>query len=173
MNAMALLPPQILLFLTASTGFHIIKGAENTLVQVNGATVIPATLAANADIVMKAAKALSDRVTIGATSVLVNLSNEWRAGGEVVVVLRNVQSAVPRSLDVRTAGEAPYRAYPVTVKSKRTGRLDLLDPVEIDHDGDSIDGVEPRLTPPWLTRRNLLSGLEISLETVLTIVLLI
>ena len=60
-------------------------------------------------------RALHGRVTIGATSVLVDLSNEWRAGGEVVVVLRNVQTAVPRSLTERpvrpvgvTVGGAPY-----------------------------------------------------------------
>ena len=52
----------------------------------------------------KSSKSVEGRVTIGATSVLVNLSNEWRAGGEVVVVLRNVQSAVPRSLSERPAG---------------------------------------------------------------------
>ena len=74
----------------------------------------------------------SGRVTIGATSVLVDLSNEWRAGGEVVVVLRNVQTATPRSLSTWDDGEAPYHSYPVTVKSKRSGRLDLLDPVKVD-----------------------------------------
>ena len=77
------------------------------------------------------------RVTIDATSVLVDLSNEWRAGGEIVIVLRNVTSRRAYGPCLRDPLLAVLRiiAYPVTVKSKRSGRLDLLDPVEIDHDG--------------------------------------
>ena len=30
----------------------------------------------------------------------------------------------------------PYDNYTISVKSKRSGRLDTLDPVSIDHDGD-------------------------------------
>ena len=86
-------------------------------------------------------KGLSGRVSVGARSVLVNLSNEWRAGGEVVVVLRNVQTPVPPSLTV-TSG-TPYRPYPLTTKSKKDGRLDLLDPIKINHDGDTGDNATP------------------------------
>ena len=82
---------------------------------------------------------LASRVTIGGTSVSVVLSNEWRSGGEVVVVLRNVTAAVPRSLTNRPKAASPYHSYPVTVKSKRSGRLDLLDPILIDHDGDGSE----------------------------------
>ena len=37
------------------------------------------------------------RVSIGDddTSITVKLSNDWRSGGELVVILRNVQTAVP------------------------------------------------------------------------------
>ena len=107
-----------------------------------------------------ATRALNGRVTIGATSVLVNLSNEWRAGGEIVIVLRNVKSDTPRSLSERPAGAAPYQGYPVTVKSKRTGRLDLLDPVLIDHDGDAGEGANAtpmvRATQPNVRVGNIL-----------------
>ena len=118
------------------------KGAEKTLIQVRDGDGINISddLSATATVQQKIDKAFAGRVTIGATSVLIALSNEWRAGGEVVVVLRNVKAAIPRSLSERPAG-APYHSYPVAVKSKRAGRLDLLDPVLIDHDGDSIDGV--------------------------------
>ena len=63
------------------------------------------------------------RVTIDDTSVTVNLSNDWRSGGELVVVLRNVETAIPSSLSSRTvatgegAGEIPglpYHNYPIT-----------------------------------------------------------
>ena len=101
-------------------------------------------------------KAFSGRVTIGATSVLVNLSNNWRAGGEVVVVLRNVQAAVPRSLDQRPVDGAPYRAYPVTVKSKRTGRLDLLDPITADLNGDGTVAAGEYTTQPNINVGNIL-----------------
>ena len=48
------------------------------------------------------------RVSIGDddTSITVKLSNDWRSGGELVVVLRNVQTAVPRSLSSTTGAEA-------------------------------------------------------------------
>ena len=116
---------------------------------------IPAT-----DAAILAAKALSGRVTVGDESVLVKLSNDWRAGGEVVVVLRNVTSATPRSLSERPVDGAPYQSYPVTVKSKRSRRLDLLDPILINHDG------RIPTQAPMCTRHNLLLGLEISLGCV-------
>ena len=78
------------------------------------------------------------RVTIAETSVTVNLSNDWRSGGELVVVLRNVQTAIPSSLSspvVDDTPDLPYHNYPITVSSKKSGRLDRLDPVRIDHDG--------------------------------------
>ena len=40
----------------------------------------------------------TDRATVDGSSVTVNLSNKWRSGGELVVVLRNVETAIPRSL---------------------------------------------------------------------------
>ena len=80
------------------------------------------------------------RVTIAETSVTVDLSNDWRSGGELVVVLRNVQTAIPRSLSSTTGADAdtpdlPYYNYPIVVSSKKSGRLDRLDPVLINHDG--------------------------------------
>ena len=66
------------------------------------------------------AQALIDaaaRVTIAETSVTVDLSNDWRSGGELVVVLRNVQTAIPRSLSSTTGGtpDLPYYNYPIVV----------------------------------------------------------
>ena len=107
---------------------------------------------------------LASRVTIGGTSVSVVLSNEWRAGGEVVVVLRNVTAAVPRSLTMNRPNAAPpYHSYPVTVKSKRSGRLDLLDPILIDHDGDGeeadpTDTDEVRTKQPIINVGNILGS---------------
>ena len=138
MNTMAGLAPDTTPANAANAAsFAIMKGKEKTLIQVDG-TNISDDLPDNALADQKTDKAFAGRVTIDATSVLVDLSNEWRAGGEVVVVLRNVQTAVPRSLSQRPEDGAPYHSYPVTVKSKRSGHLDLLDPVEIDHDG--VDG---------------------------------
>ena len=67
----------------------------------------------------------------------VDLSNDWRSGGELVVVLRNVQTAIPRSLSSTTGGlpDLPYHNYPIVVSSKKSGRLDRLDPTLINHDG--------------------------------------
>ena len=92
--------------------------------------------------------AQTNRATVDGSSVTVNLSNSWRSGGELVVVLRNVETAIPRSLpktatmeDSGADGEdLPYHNYTISVKSKRSGRLDTLDPVSIDHDGDDPDG---------------------------------
>ena len=76
---------------------------------------------------------------------------------------------------------APYLNYQFTVKSKKTGRLDTLDPILIDHDGDDANNNRlkdnddrdetaaivpaPALRQLRCTRVNPLSGLEISLET--------
>ena len=87
------------------------------------------------------------RASVSGSAVTVNLSNSWRSGGELVVVLRNVETAIPRSLPMTTAaGDTvtaavglPYANYTVSVKSKRSGRLDTLDPMLIDHDGDDAD----------------------------------
>ena len=128
------------------TSFQLIKGPAADTLQTTANADIDDT-AADDTPVEAAARALNGRVTIGDTSVLVDLSNEWRAGGEVVVVLRNVQTAVPRSLSTRlTDGSAPYHSYPVTVKSKRSGHLDLLDPVKVDFDGDTntVDDYPPQ-----------------------------
>ena len=46
-------------------------------------------------------KAAAARVTVSATAVTVTLSKEWRGGGELLVILRNVTTAVPSSLDQR------------------------------------------------------------------------
>ena len=91
--------------------------------------------------------AQTNRATVDGSSVTVNLSNEWRSGGELVVILRNVETAIPRSLPkTTTAADSgvtnvglPYHNYTISVKSKRSGRLDTLDPVSIDHDGDNED----------------------------------
>ena len=118
----------------ASASFQLIKGPAEGTLQTTGDVAVGDAVAGE-DAAITAARNLHGRVTIGATSVLVDLSNEWRAGGEVVVLLRNVRTAVPRSLS-RPDAAAPFHSYPVAVKSKRAGRLDLLDPVEINHDGD-------------------------------------
>ena len=102
-------------------------------------------------------KAQTDRVTIekiGADhfrKVTVELSNEWRSGGELVVVLRDVTTAIPSSLPARTTASSrasvtndttvenlPYFNAPFTVKSKKSGRPDTLDPTLIDDDGDNL-----------------------------------
>ena len=67
------------------------------------------------------------------------MASRWR-GGRCVKECTNRRTTVPRSK--RPEDGAPYHSYPVTVKSKRAGRLDLLDPVEIDHDGDSVVSVD-------------------------------
>ena len=94
------------------------------------------------------------RVTIAETSVTVDLSNDWRSGGELVVVLRNVQTAIPRSLSSTTAGGdlddtggLPYHNYPFTVSSKKSGRLDRLDPTLINHDGSDEAVTDARRHP--------------------------
>ena len=94
--------------------------------------------------------AQTERASVDGSAVTVNLSNKWRSGGELVIVLRNVETAIPRSLrgkgaagDTVTDGVGlPYDNYTISVKSKRSGRLDTLDPVAIDHDGDSQVSVE-------------------------------
>ena len=139
----------------ASAAFQIVPGAEDTLRTATIAEIVGDAVVGEVPSEVTRARALNGRVTIGATSVLVNLSNEWRAGGEIVVVLRNVQTAVPRSLSERPLEAAPYQGYPVTVKSKRTGRLDLLDPVEIDHDGVPATGMV-RATQPNIRVGNIL-----------------
>ena len=91
--------------------------------------------------------AQTDRASVDGSSVTVNLSNSWRSGGELVVILRNVETLKPRSLGNRTTAEdtvgavadLPYANSTISVKSKRSGRLDTLDPVSIDHDGDDPD----------------------------------
>ena len=141
----------------ADAAFRIAIGAEDTLRLADGTTVV-GDATATEDAAVTAARALNGRVTIGATSVLVDLSNEWRAGGEIVIMLRNVRTAVPRSLS-RPDGMAPYHSYPVAVKSKRAGRLDLLDPVLIDHDGDAADAdpsAEIYTTQPTIRVGNIL-----------------
>ena len=120
----------------ASASFQLVKGPAADTLTTDGEAVVPAAVAGEAASPITRARALHGRVTIDATSVLVKLSNEWRAGGEVVVVLRNVTTATPRSLS-RPDGAAPFHSYPVAVKSKRSGRLDLLDPVKVDFDGDA------------------------------------
>ena len=124
------------------------------------------------------------RVTIAETSVTVDLSNDWRSGGELVVVLRNVQTPIPRSLSSTTAGipaddtaGLPYHNYAFTVSSKKSGRLDRLDPILINHDADDAnnngltDDTEAnnpesrvKATDMTYSRAAMLSGLEIFLE---------
>ena len=98
------------------------------------------------------------RVTIAETSVTVDLSNDWRSGGELVVVLRNVQTDIPRSLSSTTGGlpDLPYHNYPIVVSSKKSGRLDRLDPVLINHDGDdeTVDRRPPDYPPTECTQSN-------------------
>ena len=85
---------------------------------------------------LDATKAAAARVTVSATAVTVTLSKEWRGGGELLVILRNVTTAVPSSLDQRDADGIPYHSYQVTTFSKKSGILSRLRPVKIDHDGD-------------------------------------
>ena len=79
---------------------------------------------------------------ITATSIRINLSNEWRSEAELVVVLRNVQTAVPRSLGSKTTEDDSttagifYHRYPIRVSSKKSGGLDPLDSVNVDLDGE-------------------------------------
>ncbi len=103
-------------------------------------------------------EAQTDRASVTGSAVTVNLSNEWRSGGELVVVLRNVETAIPRSLRHTTDAEGgdadtvsgsdglPYDNYTISVKSKRSGRLDTLDPVLINRDGDdeTADDATPK-----------------------------
>ena len=124
--------------------------------------------------------AQTDRATVDGSSVTVNLSNAWRSGGELVVILRNVETVIPRSLRNKTTAEdtiearlsdLPYANSTISVKSKRSGRLDTLDPVSIDDDGDDPDDdgkIDRRrdnvpTRPIRSARSYLLSGLEISL----------
>ena len=85
------MPLVLMLMLDASFGIN--KDGYSGIVQADGDPfdTVP-TGNARYPNEMRADQALSGRVTVSATSVLVNLSNEWRAGGEVVVVLRNVRS---------------------------------------------------------------------------------
>ena len=67
---------------------------------------------------------LAHRVTVDGTSVTIGLSNDWRSGGEVVVVLRNVTAAVPKFLGERPTdgtltNRAPYHKDTIIVKSKK------------------------------------------------------
>ena len=77
--------------------------------------------------------------------VTIQLSNGWRSGGELVVILRDVETAIPSTLPSLTGIEShetakfPYFDYQFTVKSRKTGRLDSLDPILIDHDGDDAN----------------------------------
>ena len=139
----------------ASAGFQIVRTVtdvptlQTAVTVTDDTTTVGTTVGDAADgegASITRARALNGRVTIGATSVLVDLNNEWRAGGEVVVVLRYVTAAVPRSLSTRDPDSAPYHSYPVTVKSKRSGHLDLLDPVKVDFDGstDTADDYPPQ-----------------------------
>ena len=102
----------------------------------------------------RADKALAGRVTVGDASVTVDLSNRWRSGGEMVVVLRNVKAAVPRFLSERPTDGVPYEIYPVTVKSKRSGSPDRLDPVAVDHDG--VPATAMKYVPPVVRVGNIL-----------------
>ena len=53
-----------------------------------------------------------------------------------------METAVPSTLPSLSETEShesvkfPYFDYQFTVKSRKTGRLDTLDPILIDHDGD-------------------------------------
>ena len=73
-------------------------------------TVVPDTLPSNPSRNQR----LAHRVTVDATSVTIDLSNDWRSGGEVVVVLRNVKAARPpkflgvRPPDGTAANRVPY-----------------------------------------------------------------
>ena len=130
----------VVIYATNRDGYH--RGIEDA-----EGTVETAILNANdADAVTHAdaIKAQTDRVTIADTTVTVNLSNSWRSGGELVVVLRDVQTDIPSSLSSTTGPESAiadvsYFNYQFTVKSKKSGRLDALDPVLIDHDGDDAN----------------------------------
>ena len=85
-------------------------------------------------------KALAGRVTAEDTQITVDLGNEWRSGGELMVILRNVTTGIPSSLSPdMNDGDPPYHSYEFTTYSKKSGILRRLRPVRIDHDGDEAD----------------------------------
>ena len=93
-------------------------------------------------------KLQTDRVTVEDGKITIQLSNAWRSGGELVVALRDVETAIPSTLPSLKLGlrllmrlliGIHYFDYQFTVKSRKTGRLDTLDPILIDHDGDDAN----------------------------------
>ena len=82
-------------------------------------------------------------------------------------MLRNVTAAVPKSLEVHPPdGSVPYHIDTIIVKSKKSGSLDLLDPVDIDADGVRVDGAVVKndtVTAPTVRVGNIL-GLRVDTE---------
>ena len=109
-------------------------------------------------------KAAAARVSVSATAVTVTLSKEWRGGGELLVILRNVTTAVPSSLgSVDATSGIPYHSARITTFSKKSGILVRLRPVKIDHDADDVDeeiDVSPEIfsTQPFVRVGNILGN---------------
>ena len=103
----------------------------------SGDTVFPDPIVTEAHI---AEKALADRVTVDGAAVIVNLMKEWRSGGELLIILRNVTAGVPSSLSSKNDVGIPYQSYQVTTFSKKSGILKRLRPIYVDVDTDT-DGV--------------------------------
>ena len=137
---------------TVDASFTLNRAEKKEVGDDGNGVEVPATLLATATADQKLAK----RVTIDATSVTIDLNNDWRSGGEVVVVLRNIQTNAPSSLSTWEAGEAAYQSYTVVTKSKKSGRLDLLDPVEVDLDGDGAE--DDRAKQPIVRVGNILGN---------------
>ena len=75
-------------------------------------------------------------MTVDGAAVTVNLMKEWRSGGELLIILRNVTAGVPSSLSSVDAEGIPYQSYQVTTFSKKSGILKRLRPVYIDDPND-------------------------------------
>ena len=99
---------------------------------------------------------MAANVSVSATAVTVTFGKDWRGGGELVIVLRDVKTGIPTSLgSVDVTSGIPYHSARITTFSKKSGILVRLRPVKIDHDGDETTA-EIFSTQPFVRVGNIL-----------------
>ena len=105
--------------------------------------------------------AFAKRVTPADTSIVVDLGKEWRNGGELIVILRNVTAGIPSTLSQDDEKDIPYYPYEMKTFSKKSGIPTRLRPVYVDVPADADAGANIvahryRSTQPFVRVGNIL-----------------
>ena len=94
------------------------------------------------------------------TSIVVDLGKEWRNGGELIVILRNVTAGIPSTLSQDDEKDIPYYPYEMKTFSKKSGIPTRLRPVYVDVPADDDDDATAahryRSTQPFVRVGNIL-----------------